>query len=188
MPAFAVDCAFTVASSLPKMVNAVHHSLHRFALAARGGPRGRRRAAAPPRPDGQRAELYTDSELRPASRYITTFPLTGYIFGSPLSWDPAHDTRDRIQPGAWALLEQDLERHPPCFIVDTDAARMKFPIARYPYLARLVAARYRPAVFLPDGVIHERLGGDCRRGDDVRDAPARRPRPRAPASGDPRRA
>src|SRR5437660_12573123 len=39
---------------------------------------------------GQSAKTYLDAHRRPASRYITTFPLTGNIFGGPL---PSVDTR-----------------------------------------------------------------------------------------------
>src|SRR5437764_1919288 len=64
---------------------------------------------------GQSSEIYLDAHRRPASRYITTFPLTGYVFGGPI---PGFDTRSRILPGAWSHLEQDFARHPPIYIVD----------------------------------------------------------------------
>src|SRR5436190_8681551 len=64
---------------------------------------------------GQSPEIYLDARRRPACRYITTFPLTGYIFGGPI---PGFDTRSRILPGAWSTLEQDFARHPPTYIVD----------------------------------------------------------------------
>ena len=32
---------------------------------------------------GQSPEIYLDAHRRPACRYITTFPLTGYVFGGP---------------------------------------------------------------------------------------------------------
>src|SRR6266480_3082349 len=52
---------------------------------------------------GQSSEIYLDARRRPACRYITTFPLTGYIFGGPI---PGFDTRSRILPGAWTTIEQ----------------------------------------------------------------------------------
>jgi len=52
------------------------------------------------------------------SRHITTFPLTGYVFGGPI---PGFDTRSRILPGAWTNIEQDFARHPPIHIVDVQA-------------------------------------------------------------------
>jgi hypothetical protein len=56
---------------------------------------------------GQTPEIYLDAQRRPACRYITTFPLTGYVFGGPiLGFDtrsgscPAHGTpSSRTLPG-----------------------------------------------------------------------------------------
>src|SRR6266480_3520036 len=56
---------------------------------------------------GQTWKIYLDAHRRPASRYIATFPLTGYVFGGPI---PGFDTRSRILPGAWTNLEQDFAR------------------------------------------------------------------------------
>src|SRR6266536_1065571 len=64
---------------------------------------------------GQSPEIYLDAHRRPACRYITAFPLTGYVFGGPIR---GLDTRSRILPGAWTTLEQDFARHPPIYIVD----------------------------------------------------------------------
>jgi 4-amino-4-deoxy-L-arabinose transferase-like glycosyltransferase len=104
---------------------------------------------------GQAPGIYLDAERRPATRYIATFPLTGYIFGPPL----AIDTRDRIVPGAWSNFEQDLRRHPPAFIVDTEVgADARYPLAQFPTLARLVATRYALVARLRDGAIYQRTG------------------------------
>ena len=64
---------------------------------------------------GQSPEIYLDAHRRPACRYITTFPLTGYVFGGPI---PGLDTSSRILPGAWSTLQRDFARHPPAYIVD----------------------------------------------------------------------
>src|SRR5437899_5197047 len=56
---------------------------------------------------GQKVNIYLEAHRRPASRYITTFPLTGYVFGGPI---PGFDTRSRILPGAWTTPEQDFAR------------------------------------------------------------------------------
>jgi len=52
---------------------------------------------------GQQSNIYIDARRRPACRYITTFPLTGFVFGAAV---PGLDTRKRILPGAWSNLEQ----------------------------------------------------------------------------------
>jgi len=72
---------------------------------------------------------------------LTTFPLTGYVFGGPI---PGFDTRSRILPGAWSTLEQDFARHPPTYIVDLqpDPKSARYPVKNFPILAKLSAERY----------------------------------------------
>src|SRR6266566_4849205 len=102
---------------------------------------------------GQSPEIYLDAHRRPACRYITTFPLTGYVFGGPI---PGFDTRSRILPGAWTTLEQDFVRHPPTYIVDVhaDAKSAQYPVKDFPILAKLLAERYEPVAHTPEGVIY----------------------------------
>src|SRR4026208_667512 len=80
---------------------------------------------------GHKARIYLEARRRPACRYITTFPLTGYVFGGPL---PGFDTRGRILPGAWTTLEQDFARHPPTYIVDVqpDPKSAQNPVRNFP--------------------------------------------------------
>lgn len=103
--------------------------------------------------------IYLDARRRPASRYIASFPLTGHIFGSPVSWDPGFDTSDRIVPGAWENLRQDFDRHPPRYILDTDAVRARpvYVIAKYPFLRDYLARGYREVFRAPDAIIYERV-------------------------------
>jgi len=102
---------------------------------------------------GQSPEIYLDAHRRPACRYITTFPLTGYIFGGPI---PGFDTRSRIMPGAWTILEQDFARHPPIYIVDVhpDPKSAYYPVKNFPILAKLLADRYQPVAHTAEGVIY----------------------------------
>jgi 4-amino-4-deoxy-L-arabinose transferase-like glycosyltransferase len=102
---------------------------------------------------GQTLEIYLDARRRPASRYITTFPLTGYVFGGPI---PGFDTRGRILPGAWATLEQDFARHPPIYIVDVqaDLKTAQYPVKNFPILTKLLAERYEPVAHTAEGVIY----------------------------------
>jgi 4-amino-4-deoxy-L-arabinose transferase-like glycosyltransferase len=108
---------------------------------------------------GQAAGEYLRARRRPASRYIQTDPLTGYVFGSPRSWDPGYDTSDRIDPEAWDTLAVEFARHPPAYIVDMDAGRAvpRYPISAFPYLRELVARKYRPAYRSPEGIIYRRV-------------------------------
>ena len=103
---------------------------------------------------GQSSNVYLEAQRRPACRYITTFPLTGYIFGARV---PGLDTRKRILPGAWSILEQDFAKHPPIYIVESWADRDKdYPMANFPILANLVATKYRPVARTVDSLIYRR--------------------------------
>jgi 4-amino-4-deoxy-L-arabinose transferase-like glycosyltransferase len=102
---------------------------------------------------GQSSEIYLDAHKRPACRYITTFPLTGYVFGGPI---PGFDTRSRILPGAWSNLEHDFARHPPIYIVDlqADPKTAQYPVKNFPILVKLLAERYQPVAYTAEGVIY----------------------------------
>src|SRR5437667_1103596 len=102
---------------------------------------------------GQTSKIYLDAHRRPASRYIATFPLTGYVFGGPI---PGFDTRSRIMPGAWTTLKQDFARHPPTYIVDVqaDPKTAQYPVKNFPILAKLLAEWYQPVAYTAEGVIY----------------------------------
>lgn len=103
---------------------------------------------------GQATKDYLDAGLLPASRYIATFPLTGYIFGQRL---PGVSTGDRIVPGSWDKLESDLAKRPPRFIIDTQSTPgADYPIAAFPRMAVYLAAHYCPRAALADGTVYER--------------------------------
>lgn len=103
---------------------------------------------------GQAPAIYLEAERAPASRYIATFPLTGYIFGVHR---PGLDTSGRVRPDEWSKLRADLAANPPAFLVDyevmPDAA---YPLERFPFLVDLVAKHYQLAVRLGDSVIYRR--------------------------------
>jgi 4-amino-4-deoxy-L-arabinose transferase-like glycosyltransferase len=102
---------------------------------------------------GQNVKIYLQAHRRPACRYITTFPLTGHVFGGRV---PGLDTRSRILPGAWSNLEQDFKKHPPAYIVDVEAdpKTAQHPVKNFPILAKLLADRYQPVVHTAEGVIY----------------------------------
>jgi 4-amino-4-deoxy-L-arabinose transferase-like glycosyltransferase len=103
---------------------------------------------------GQASKIYLDAQRRPACRYITTFPLTGYIFGRSL---PGVDTRNRVLPGAWSALQQDFAKHSPVYIVEGYDRDKQYPIHDFPILAKLIADRYQPVARTDDGTIYRRL-------------------------------
>ena len=101
---------------------------------------------------GQNVKIYLHAHRRPACRYITTFPLTGQIFGG---WVPSFDTRSRILPGAWSTLQRDFARHPPAYIVDVEAdPTAQYPVKDFPILANLLEERYQPVACTAEGVIY----------------------------------
>jgi len=104
---------------------------------------------------GQSPEIYLEAHRRPACRYITTFPLTGHVFGGRV---PGLDTRKRILPGAWSTLEQDFARHPPAYIVDVqaDPKTAESPVSDFPILAKLLREHYQPVARTAEGVIYHR--------------------------------
>ncbi len=102
---------------------------------------------------GQSSEIYLDAHRRPACRYITTFPLTGYVFGGPI---PGLDTSSRILPGAWSILQEDFARHPPAYIVDVHPGpkTAEYPVENFPLLAKFLKERYQPIARTAEGVIY----------------------------------
>jgi 4-amino-4-deoxy-L-arabinose transferase-like glycosyltransferase len=108
---------------------------------------------------GQSASVYALSGRSPSTRYITTFPLTGYIFGSPLTRDRGHDTSQRILPGAWETLQNELCARPPALIIDTEATRTvpRYPAANFPRLWHWVTASYAEAFRTREGVGYRRV-------------------------------
>jgi 4-amino-4-deoxy-L-arabinose transferase-like glycosyltransferase len=102
---------------------------------------------------GQTPEIYLDAHRRPACRYITTFPLTGYVFGGPI---PGLDTSSRTLPGAWATLQRDFARHPPAYIVDVHPGpkTAEYPVKNFPILAKLLNERYQPVARTAESVIY----------------------------------
>ncbi|MEO1624464.1 MAG: glycosyltransferase family 39 protein [Bacteroidota bacterium] len=107
---------------------------------------------------GQHTMIYLDAKRRPASRFVACFPLTGYIFGSPLSWDPDFDTSDRVVEGSWEQLFEDFAKHPPQYFVDQDAARSvaKYPVSDFPELAQFLQKDYELVHKAPKGWIYKR--------------------------------
>ncbi|MCA9580905.1 MAG: glycosyltransferase family 39 protein [Myxococcales bacterium] len=111
---------------------------------------------------GQGTKYYLRADRRPASRFIATFPLTGYIFGSPKSWDPTFDTSDRILPGAWDTLMAELTTDPPRLIVDHDGARTvpRYPMRNYPQLWNLIEREYERVADTPEGILYLRKSSE----------------------------
>lgn len=110
---------------------------------------------------GQAAGVYLEAQRRPTTRYIHTFPLTGYVFGWPLR-AAMPDTRDRILPGAWQTFEREIAERAPRFIVDAEVVRRphpRYPMDDYPVLKELLQRDYRLIERAAAGWIYERIRG-----------------------------
>lgn len=101
--------------------------------------------------------MYLDADRRPASRFISPFPLTGHVFGGyPPEWGLSYEDRHAL-PGAWDTLAVDFNRHPARFVIDAESkvSETRYPVHRYPKLEQLLQLEYRQVADLPDGVIYE---------------------------------
>jgi hypothetical protein len=97
----------------------------------------------------QKPKIYIDARRHPASRFILTFPLTG--FDGPRNVD----TRRWIMPEAWSQLEQDFSRHPPTYILDCYShPGARYPVRNFPILAKLLAERYQLVTTTAEGDIY----------------------------------
>jgi hypothetical protein len=102
---------------------------------------------------GQSQGTYLEARRRPATRFIATFPLTGYQFGS----DPRFDSRDYIVPGAWDDFLADVRAHPPEFIVDHEQGpRAREPVTEFPIVQKLIERHYREVARFPEAVVYRR--------------------------------
>ena len=96
---------------------------------------------------GNSPEIYYLSNRVMGTRFPFCNYHTGKIWGSPFDEPDAVGTEAHIVGRAFSELMEDLARSPPRLIIDGGAGKLdrweRHPIARYPELARLIAARYR---------------------------------------------
>jgi hypothetical protein len=107
---------------------------------------------------GPSPDFYLDARRRPATRYSATYPLTGFVFGTRLTYAPHYDTSSRIFPGAWSTLESDLQAHPPRFVIDEfSSLGDKYSPPHFPYLRNLLM-NYREVDRTARAIVYERQG------------------------------
>jgi 4-amino-4-deoxy-L-arabinose transferase-like glycosyltransferase len=109
---------------------------------------------------GELPRVYLYAERRPATRYISTYALTGYPYGGAISYDPPlGDTTSRIVPGSWDVFKRELEAKRPRYLVDVEAKLKlpRYPQAKFPWLADYVARNYRKVYEAKDGIVYERV-------------------------------
>lgn len=105
-------------------------------------------------------ELYTSCERRPASRYVFTTFVAGFV-----PWfDRATKADDdaRAVPRSREILVEELERSRPPVIVDAPKSMGNRPMQRYEVLARYLARNYCPGPTVEGyGTFLRRTGGGC---------------------------
>ena len=105
---------------------------------------------------GSVPEIYWASNLRPATRFITTSTLTDSFPGRP-AFDA---TPEKSSSLIWDWFYEDLGAHPPRFIVDTAPADIRgaeyTPINRFPRLEQIVASQYRYDTSINGIAVYER--------------------------------
>jgi 4-amino-4-deoxy-L-arabinose transferase-like glycosyltransferase len=109
---------------------------------------------------GELARTYLDAGVRPATRYVACYALTGFPYGGSISYDPVYpDTTSRIVPGTWEIFERELRQSRPRFFVDVEAKLKKprYPLGKFPWLGRYVAENYRKVHEARDGIVYERV-------------------------------
>jgi hypothetical protein len=112
---------------------------------------------------GELPRVYLEAGLHPATRYVGTYPLTGFPYGGAISYDPVYpDTTSRIVPGTWEIFERELRASAPRFLVDVEAKLRppRYPLEKFPWLARYVSEGYRKIHEARDGVVYERVAVD----------------------------
>jgi hypothetical protein len=103
---------------------------------------------------GQASKIYLDARRRPASRYVETFPLNGYIFGGHFlvlirateSFRARGTNSNRILPS--------IRLHTSSTFTPSQARFI--PCNSFPILAKLLADHYKPVAQTEEGVIYYR--------------------------------
>jgi hypothetical protein len=101
-------------------------------------------------------QFYTESRIRPASRFVVPqASITGYVPGRREPRAAHVDASALVSADHWDLLMGDLERSRPAYVVDTAPSGLhgwgRYPIADFPRLEAFVRRDY-DAVAVVDGV------------------------------------
>jgi 4-amino-4-deoxy-L-arabinose transferase-like glycosyltransferase len=108
---------------------------------------------------GSVPEIYWASNLRPATRFITSGLLTGANPGRPA----ADVAPQKSSLTAWDWFYQDLAAHPPRYIIDTAPAGIRgaqyTPIHQFPRLQAIVQSQYTYRQSINGIAIYERHPG-----------------------------
>ena len=114
---------------------------------------------------GNSPVLYFAANRALGCRFAFSNYLTGLSPATATQTDAAVDSSRYIVREAWPMLEADLDRRQPRFIVDGspgDVAHYgKYPPSKFPALARALDCAYRPAADVAGMRIYERRAAPC---------------------------
>jgi hypothetical protein len=109
---------------------------------------------------GNAPQIYFEARRRPGVRFTFCNYLTGLSPATPSEHDPSVDPEANAVASAWPDVIADLDAHAPTIVVDTATAALKsygkFPVARYPVLARYLADHYRVDAIVDGATLYRR--------------------------------
>lgn len=104
--------------------------------------------------------IYFFADRAPATRLLWSDGLVGRLPGVVETQTGRQDTSPYINPQNWQQFLDDLNAHPPFYIVDCASGNLrdygKFPIRHYPLFYKFVTDHYHPETTI-DGVTLFRL-------------------------------
>jgi hypothetical protein len=109
---------------------------------------------------GNSPVLYFEADRPLGCRFVFSNYLTGLSPATATQSDAHIDSSHNIVAEAWPMLERDLAERQPRFIVDGSPGDVdhygKYPPAKFPRLASLLACAYDPAADIAGMRIYER--------------------------------
>jgi len=105
--------------------------------------------------------LYFDANRPLGCRFVFANYLTGLSPATSTQTDPAVDSSANIVPEAWDMLELDLLKRSPQFIVDASPGNVafygKYPPSKFPRLWKILQCNFEPAATVAGMQIYRRL-------------------------------
>jgi hypothetical protein len=110
---------------------------------------------------GNSPVLYFEAARPLGCRFVFSNYITGMSPATPSQTDPLLDSSKNAVPIATDMMVADLAERRPTFIVDDSAGNVdfygKYPPAKFPWLAKILACRYAPEADIAGMRIYRRL-------------------------------
>ena len=105
--------------------------------------------------------LYFDAARPLGCRFVFANYITGLSPATPSQSDPLIDSSNNAVPIATEMMIADLRDRKPTFIVDASVGNVgfygKYPPAKFPWLAKILACEYTPETEIAGMRIYRRL-------------------------------